>query len=931
MIARLALRSIRYEGGRFWSALLGVAAAVGLVVWHVGLANTAINSGYEASRRAAAPYAAWIAGASEGRGGAGKGGREPSDISKARNLPNEGVQPTAEATMGRRQHRIAMPIKPEVLQGLANASEIKSVLPLATMTATIDMRPGGRVLQGPPFRGLFAQLPDSGIPFDVGEVEGRLPKSESKIPEAVVSEALFGLRVPKPAVGSEMAVILPDGTAKLKIVGFFKASNLILAFPSVYMNEAAVAVFANGTPNYSKEANLALINLHDGVNPSIVGKYLARIPQAKGCQLYTVESVAERFRGDTIKNLLSSMPMSLTLAVITASSLLATVLIIGLSLRRRRIAELRCAGMTQCGVARLVLFETMIIVFLGWILGTLFSTLLLQLFLWSERASGELPSIVSIGWASPIAGFIMALTVGAFATILPIRSAVKVRPLEISGGDITEVKPVSLKKSLVAIVLLLPLPLLSIEFSLPENVKSLLVLLIGMPTFIGALIFGIQPLMRLIEFIFLRPLGWILSLDYRLLQRRISRDPARSSGTILTLSLGLGAFIAVHIWGGTLMSSFVPSPEWPDAIVSILPNGLDSEQVEAASICKGIEDGRFLTLDCTQRPIDKKSPAFIGREEEIPKGNILLFGADAIKTFGGDKPMAPFKFVEGTPDSAVKSMAEGKGCVIVAMLSRMGNLHLGDKIIFGDKEFEVAGVVDLNWHMVTSRGLVRTSFGNEGAKDRSFQGRTASMAFVDEKVVRKMTGNIDRTYFLWVDMTKELRSLGGLQAAARLDSELRAAVKSDGDSAIRVHHRDEIADGTLSHGNDILGTMARIPFWSLIVTSTSIVALLIASVNGSRHEFDVMRAIGMTRQQVCRLIFGEALLVTLCSVVLSLISGILIGWSFTGLSRWMLSAGLAVKLIVPWAVIFKGIIFAVALCAIMAILPLSYLTRYHQK
>ena len=205
--------------------------------------------------------------------------------------------------------------------------------------------------------------------------------------------------------------------------------------------------------------------------------------------------------------------------------------------------------------------------------------------------------------------------------------------------------------------------------------------------------------------------------------------------------------------------------------------------------------------------------------------------------------------------------------------------------------------------------------------------RTMGAAFVSDRFVRDLTGNDDRTFFLWLNLSPELRAMNGLKASVLLDSQIRAAVKPDGSSAIRVHHRDEISDGTLAHGSDILGAMARIPFWSLAVTSTGIVVLLIASVRGSKREFEVMRAIGMTRSQLGRLIFGEALLVTLAALVLSLLTGILVGWSFTGLSRWLMSAGLDVKLIVPWATIGRGVLFALGLCVVMAALPLSRLVR----
>lgn len=198
------------------------------------------------------------------------------------------------------------------------------------------------------------------------------------------------------------------------------------------------------------------------------------------------------------------------------------------------------------------------------------------------------------------------------------------------------------------------------------------------------------------------------------------------------------------------------------------------------------------------------------------------------------------------------------------------------------------------------------------------------MVFVSEKFVRSITGN-EETYFVWLGMTPELDALGGLRATVRLDSEIRAAVHDAGENAIQVHHRDEIADGTLSHGNDILGMMARIPFWSLAVAATGMVALLLASVQGGMRELRTMRAVGMTRGQMARLIFAEALLVTFSAVILGFGAGLATGWPFTELSRWMASAGLPVRLVIPWLTILRGVGFALVLCAVMSLLPLRRL------
>ena len=145
---------------------------------------------------------------------------------------------------------------------------------------------------------------------------------------------------------------------------------------------------------------------------------------------------------------------------------------------------------------------------------------------------------------------------------------------------------------------------------------------------------------------------------------------------------------------------------------------------------------------------------------------------------------------------------------------------------------------------------------------------------------------------------------------------------------MRLHHRDEIEDGTIAHGNTLIGDMARAPFWSLLVLTTGIITLLIASFQASAKEIAVMRAIGMTRGQLSRMLFGEAVLTGICGIVLSLLSGFCIGWTFTGWTRaWMMFGGLPISLSVPWLIILKGVGFAFVLCAVMALLPIMWLVR----
>ena len=76
----------------------------------------------------------------------------------------------------------------------------------------------------------------------------------------------------------------------------------------------------------------------------------------------------------------------------------------------------------------------------------------------------------------------------------------------------------------------------------------------------------------------------------------------------------------------------------------------------------------------------------------------------------------------------------------------------------------------------------------------------------------------------------------------------------------------------------------------------------------------------MTSGQLSRLFLGEMILVILCTLFLSLIVGLLLGWSFTGITRENLNAGLAVRFIIPWAEVLRGFSLAGGLSFVLAAL-----------
>jgi len=430
---------------------------------------------------------------------------------------------------------------------------------------------------------------------------------------------------------------------------------------------------------------------------------------------------------------------------------------------------------------------------------------------------------------------------------------------------------------------------------------------------------------------FVAALGVLLALGpalaVRPLEAASGRMPRRRSrGMLIAFACGFGAFVAVEVWGASLTKPFVPSPEWPDAIVSILPGGVSSFDIEKLRNLKGVRRiGELQPLQVNLLPLEELK----GRENgkfKMENGkrqyrNALLLASSWLPDF---------RFAAGDRESAVKALAEGDNCVITEMMARARGLRLGDEMKVDAGRglvvaLKVVGIVDLNWHMVTSRGLVRgmnrMPVNTDGPVFVSFDTLAACDMRPQEFV--KMT-------HLWLDYEPEFLARRGVFPAGReVEREIVEALDGawgegkDGEvrgNTVRLHARDEIADGTLAHGADLVGAMARVPFVFLAVISLGFVAMLIASFESRRREFAVMRAVGATRLQLAGVLVGEAMRVALAAIAAGFAGGALVGWLCTaGTRAAMANWGLPATFAVPVAVIVEGALGAVAFALAVAV------------
>ena len=399
----------------------------------------------------------------------------------------------------------------------------------------------------------------------------------------------------------------------------------------------------------------------------------------------------------------------------------------------------------------------------------------------------------------------------------------------------------------------------------------------------------------------------------------------RRLGMVIAFACGFGAFVAVEVWGSSLTKPFIPSPEWPDAIVSILPGGVSSFDIENLRNLKGVKRiGELQPLQVNISPLEELKGfggGGGGRRPMKQYRNALLLASAWLPDF---------KFSQGDRESAEKALAEGDNCVITEMMARARKLNVGDELVLDAGRgliipLKVVGVVDLNWHMVTSRALVRgmnrMPVNTDGPVFVSFDTLAACDARPQDFV--KMT-------HVWLDYEPEFLAANGVFPAGRIvEREIAEALggawseDSEGEirgNTVRLHSRDEISDGTLAHGSDLVGAMARVPFIFVAVISLGFVAMLVASFESRRREFAVLRAVGATQTQLAKVLVGEALAVAVVGVALGIALGSPLGWLCTaGTRAAMANWGLPATFVVPMPIIAKGAFFSIVFALAVAI------------
>lgn len=236
-------------------------------------------------------------------------------------------------------------------------------------------------------------------------------------------------------------------------------------------------------------------------------------------------------------------------------------------------------------------------------------------------------------------------------------------------------------------------------------------------------------------------------------------------------------------------------------------------------------------------------------------------------------------------------------------------------------ELTVAAVVDLpDWQALArnSGSLMRQS--------------VETVLFVTPAMVKdSFQGKEFQNY--WFNLTKpedfaavETQVQAIARAAAEENREADALARRDmirTMAGATVASVESVNGSLMARSGSVIGMMTKMPLIMLFISTIAILNTMIVSVFTRRWEMGVLRAYGVTRGGLIRLILAESVLIGFCAIVMSFLFGVFYSWLLIHVTSMF---GIVTPpLIIPWSKIGFGFGLAVLICLAASLYP-AFLT-----
>lgn len=617
----------------------------------------------------------------------------------------------------------------------------------------------------------------------------------------------------------------------------------------------------------------ALVQIDAALRPeadaaAVVAERAREMP--RGALLQTTEKITSGL-DQNVESSRLGMILAMVMGAISGGFIIMTGLTTAATERQRELAILRCVGATRGQLARVQVLTGLLLGVLGAAVGVPLGVGIA----WgmSELLSTQLPTGLVVEWSSLVLGAGCALLAGLLGAAWPAWQCASVSPLAALGARASAARPRGVV--LCGVLGLMGLAAQGLIVGLPRDGQVVFwgYATAGLPLmFTGYFLLGV-PAVVAMSWVSAGVISRVLRLPPRLLHRTIVATPYRHGLTAGALMGGLALMVALWTNGGAIMRDWLGKIEFPDAFVSGLSLG---EQTQDQ--LRGMTDIVASTAAVSLLPVETD----VFGVRALQRYTTTFVGFDAEPFFA----MTRLTWVQGDPKTALERLQRG-GAVIVAreFLTARG-LGVGHRFRCTHQgrthEFEIVGVV-------SSPGLELVSkFFNVGedVTDQSLHAVFGSRADMREKF---FGGGPAPIQLIQIQLTEAGRA-DDEAALERIRRELLGAGILDAGSGRFV--KEQIT--TFARGG--LLVMSTIAAAGMLIASLGVANIVIAGIESRRFEFGVLRAIGAPRWLLSRLVLGEAVVMALTACVLGTLLGLQGAWAGHKLHGLLLGLNYEIRL-----------------------------------
>ena len=152
----------------------------------------------------------------------------------------------------------------------------------------------------------------------------------------------------------------------------------------------------------------------------------------------------------------------------------------------------------------------------------------------------------------------------------------------------------------------------------------------------------------------------LFRLEPRLLTAQLSSNLGRTFGTTAALTVGLGLYVALMVWGYSMLQPFLPGKWVPDLLLAFQQGGLPDAEIDAVRHAKGVIPEECLPLAVEQPRLADDLTGSRERQSVTRQDSIVLVGVDPQAAFGGAKPLLDVDFVDGQREAALTRLRAGQ-------------------------------------------------------------------------------------------------------------------------------------------------------------------------------------------------------------------------------------------------------------------------------